>query len=199
MSLKSGLHKIKDNADAVLKSMRELEWLAVLVGVPDDGERATQDGKNARAETQAINNAALAMIHNDGSPARNIPARPFMAPGIAAARSDIVRCFRDAAKAALGGNPGAVRKNYTAAGLISQAAIRAKITDGPFVPLQPGTVKARRYARGTASTRKSEQKYMELVAAGIDPGVAQDAAGIKPLINTGQLRNAITYVLREKK
>jgi hypothetical protein len=47
--------------------------------------------------------------------------------------------------------------------------------------------------------RASEIRYLDLVANGMSAADAQGATGIRPLINTGQLRNAITYAIREKK
>ena len=54
-------------------------------------------------------------------------------------------------------------------------AIKAKITDGPFEPLKPSTIAARK------SKRKSRSN-----------------ADIKPLIDTGALRNSISYVIRDE-
>ncbi len=56
-------------------------------------------------------------------------------------------------------------------GLMGQDAVRGKITSGPFVPLAPATLRARK---------------------------AKGRTGEKPLIDTGQLRAAYTYVIRAK-
>jgi hypothetical protein len=57
-------------------------------------------------------------------------------------------------------------------------------------------IDGRKYARGTKSRRESEEAYLGLIAKGMDPGAAQADAGIVSLINTGQLRNSITSVVR---
>jgi hypothetical protein len=92
-----------------------------------------------------------------------------------------------------------VEKAFHAVGLIAQYAIRAKINEGLDPPLAPGTIAARARARGTKSMRKGEKKYFELLGKGMSPGQAQAAAGVKALINTGQLRNAVNYVIRPRR
>ena len=69
---------VADNSPAILMAINELKRNEVLVGVP--AQKAARNAEEGRG--QPINNAALAYIHNYGSPAANIPARPFMEPGI---------------------------------------------------------------------------------------------------------------------
>jgi hypothetical protein len=57
------------------------------------------------------------------------------------------------------------------AGLIAESSVRKKINEGPFEPLAPKTLQERK-RRGRT--------------------------GEKPLIDTGQLRNSVTYVIRPK-
>lgn len=64
-------------------------------------------------------------------------------------------------------------------------------------PLKPRTIRDRRKSRGTKTRRPNEDLYLSLIAQGVEPGVAQDQAGIISLINTGQLRNSITYVVKK--
>jgi phage gpG-like protein len=157
-----------DEVEKRLKAVRELLKMQVLVGVPD----ANANRQREPGDDSDINNAALAYIHNYGSPANNIPARPFMEPGIKAARAQIVRFMGAAGRAAIDGKPDEIRRNFEKVGLVTQAAIQKKITDGPFTPLAPATLAARR-ARGRTGTG--------------------------PLIDTGQLRRSITFVIRRKK
>ncbi|MBX4298880.1 hypothetical protein K4H04_24285, partial [Mycobacterium tuberculosis] len=63
--------------------------------------------------------------------------------------------------------------------------MRAKITEGPFVPLAAATLRARA-RRG----RSGAAKELASRAAGNAP----DNSNAKPLIDTGQYRQAITYV-----
>lgn len=118
-----------------------------------------------------LNNAEIGYIHEFGAPAANIPARPFLRPAVDSMRDRIAAYMRSGALAALNGDKGGVTYALTALGLTAQNVVRAKIQSGPFVPLKPSTLAKRRAAGRT---------------------------GTRPLIDTGQLRNSINYVLRRK-
>ena len=152
----------KDVAAKVFAATKLLTKTDVLVGIPAS-ENARDDGP--------IGNAALGYLHDTGSPANNIPARPFMGPGIAEGKSEITRQFRKAGDAAMRGDKAGVLAGLTGAGIAAENAVKKKITEGPFVPLSEKTIKARQ-RRGRT--------------------------GIKPLIDTGQLRRSITHVLRTR-
>lgn len=158
MSIKTIVDRTKGFTD----SIHLLATKQVMVGVPAE--------KGTRSESGSINNAALAYIHDNGAPEAGIPPRPFMRPGIEAKKDEIAKRLRETAEAALDGRPEIVDRKLNAVGLIGQAAIRAKINEGPPPPLAAPTIAARQ-SRGRTGT--------------------------KPLIDTGQLRNAINYVLRK--
>lgn len=156
---------VTDNSKVLDAAIKALTSREVLVGVPD-----TKAGR--RKKKEPINNAALAYIHDKGSPSQNIPPRPFMGPGVQAAKVSITKRMENTGKAALRGDKAAVEKGLNAVGLVAVSGIRGKITSGPFTPLKPATIAARK-RRGRT--------------------------GDKPLIDTGQLRNSISYVIRNKK
>lgn len=163
--IKLDLSKKKDLTPVLLKSVKLLTERQVLVGVPD--VKADRKGKTSKG----INNAALAYIHDQGSPAQNIPARPFLGPGIKDAKLEIQRRLEQVAKIALrGAMLQDIERGLSAVGMTAQSAVRNRITKGPFAALKPATLAARR-RRGRRGT--------------------------KPLIDTGQLRNSITYVVRK--
>jgi len=153
----------QDRIADVLAQVRALTKSHVLVGVPAE--------EAGRQEDEPITNSEIAYINDRGAPEMNIPARPFMLPGIESAMDRIVARMKSGARAALSGDREAVDKTFHTVGLIAQAAIRQRINTGDFAPLAPKTLAARR-ARGRTGT--------------------------KPLINTGQLRNAINYVIRKR-
>lgn len=157
--------KVIDRSANVLKSVNGLLKNDVLVGIAGGTTaRTPEDGEPA-----GITNAALGYIHDNGSPARNIPARPFMRPGIENAKDGIAAALKAGALAAMDGK--SPLSSQTKAGLLAENGIKAKITDGPFEPLGARTLAARR-RRGRT--------------------------GDKPLIDTGQLRRSITHVIRPK-
>lgn len=159
---KGGLTVVVDRLAGVVAGIASLASQRVMVGVP-----SSRAGRQA-VKGQTINNAALAYIHNRGAPEAGIPARPFMEPGIASAKDRIIAALEVGVTAALDGKPDIVLRQYHRAGLIAQAAIRSKITTGPFIPLKPATLAARRRRGHT---------------------------GTKPLIESGQLRASINYVI----
>lgn len=123
-------------------------------------------------EKSAPNNALLGYLAEYGEPERNVPARPHLLPGIESVMPQIVERMKAAGQAALSGKKISVQAQFTAVGLLAQNGIRAYITDATFAPLAPRTIKQRQ-ARGRT--------------------------GIKPLLDTGQLRRAYTYVIEQKK
>jgi hypothetical protein len=181
----------KDSVTGVVRSITELVRKQVLIGIP---EKTT----DREREDVPINNATLGYIHENGSPAANIPARPWLVPGVQAAEEPAVAELKKASQATLRGDSKTAEKHLTAAGLIGELSAKDAIENGNFVPLKPATVRNRHRSRQTQSMRQSELHYLDLVKSGMSPGEAEDAAGIKPLINTAQMRNAVTHVVRKK-
>lgn len=157
---------LSDKTKQLEKSLNELVKNRVYVGVPSTkADRKRQKGDTA-------NNAEIGYWMEFGVPEKNIPARPFLLPGIRNAQDKIVGYLKNAGKGALDNKQDVVESSFKAAGLTGQIAVQLKITDGPFAPLSDRTIAARK-KRGRTSER--------------------------PLIDTGQLRRAITYVIRERK
>lgn len=179
----SGKQWVKtDKVNDVVKALGSLIKTDVLVGIPEsETERESQDEPN---------NATLAYIHEHGSPINNIPARPFLVPGVADAKGKYRPRLIKAAQLALEGKTKDALKQMEAAGIIAEQGAKTKINSGDFVPLADATVAARA-RRG----RKGAAAELERRASGLPAGT--DLA--KPLIDTGQLRNSITHVVREKK
>lgn len=151
-----------DNLNKFKKALKLLAKKQLLAGFPE---------AKAKRKEGPINNAMLAKIQNDGSPINNIPARPFMEPGIMDVAEPINKQLLLAGEAILDNNEAKAIARLNAAGLIAQNGIRNKINSNLPPPLKPSTLKARR-RRGIKSTRS--------------------------LVVSGQLRNAATYVLKDK-
>lgn len=180
----------KDNVFKIFKSMAELTGKAVYVGIPED--------KNARnAEGKPINNARLGYIHEFGSPIANIPARPFLIPGVKAVEKEAANQLKLASEAALKGDTALADQFLNRTGIVAVNKVREVIGSNIPPPLKPRTIRDRRKTRGTKSRRANEILYMQLISQGMEPGTAQDQAGIVALIDTGQLRNSITYVVKK--
>ena len=184
---------VKDTQD-LWNELQELSKNRVLVGVPS----ATSE----RKEGEGIGNAALAYIHDKGSPKQGIPARPFMQPGIAKAQNRVNNELFAAAQASLAGDQEGLFLRLNRAGMFAMNSIRKVINIGDgFAPLKRSTLLAR--------TRKRAYSWW-----GIDKETAKGLtheqrmalrkqqretimSSMHPLIDTGQLRNAITYVIED--
>jgi hypothetical protein len=154
-----------DRFAAFQKSIKSLTANKVLVGIPDENA----DRKPDPDDPAPITNAGIGYIMEKGAPEKNIPARPWLEPGVASAKAPITDRLHKTAMKALDGDVMATRAGLSGVGLIAQSAVRAKITEGPFAPLAPATL-ADRLRRGRT--------------------------GEKPLIDTGQLRQAVNFVIR---
>lgn len=121
---------------------------------------------------KTIGNAALLYIHENGAPEVGIPARPTLKPGVQNAKAEINRRLGLAGQAALDGKPQSVRNQFAAAGTAGASAVKAMINSNVQPPLAEATLAARK-------RRKIKRT--------------------NTLVDTGQMRNAVTYVVREKK
>jgi hypothetical protein len=145
-----------DDLDKILKQVAEVAKQSVLVGIPEGSER--EDG--------GISNAALAYIHEFGSPAANIPARPFMREGIEEARERITAQLEKGSKALLDGDPHKADQALNAAGLIAVNSIKGKITDGDFAPLAEATIRRKGSDRPLIDTGAMRNSITYLVVNG---------------------------------
>lgn len=132
----------------------------VVVGIPEENN----------SPRGAVNNAELLFLHDQGSPARNIPPRPVLRPAIneAETREKIETLMKDAAVSALVmGDKAGCEINFEKAGMIARDACKRWITDGGHLaPNAPMTI-ARKHSS-------------------------------KPLIDTASMLNSITYAVRKK-
>lgn len=166
--MKQGVTIVADKVARVIQGIQDMAATRVMVGIPaEDGLRRPDP---ATGEAPKITNAALLYIHENGAPEANIPARPSLGPGVTGSKDKWLPYLRRAGEESLEGNLGAADRAYHSAGLTATSAVKMKITEGPFAPLAESTIRNRR-RRGRKST--------------------------KPLIDTAQMRNAITYVVRK--
>lgn len=180
----TGLKVTKDGLEQIKARVFDMTTQEVLVGFPED----TTERKNDELPT-AVTNATLAYIHDNGAPEQNIPARPFMIPGINDAKARVADKMGQMARAVVAGRD-VVERGFIQVGTLVQTAIRKKINEGVPPPLADATLRARA-ARG----RKGAQAELDARAQGLPAGTAL----AKPLVDTGQLRNAVNWVIRRRK
>lgn len=150
--------------------VKKIKGDVVLVGIPEEDPSRRKEPD----EDTSINNATLLAINNFGSPANNIPPRPVMEVGIRNAQDEISQQFRSAAINALSGRPEAVERDYGRAGMIGANSIKKAINDQDFDGAD---------GPSDATLAIRQEKGFK---------------GTKSLIVTGQMRNAITYVVKGK-
>lgn len=152
----------QDNFASIIKAISDIAKKDVLVGIPDSAPDR---------EEGPLSNAQIGYILETGSPANNLPARPFLVPGVQDVQEQCADRLERAADAALNGSKQAAERQLTSAGLIAENSVKRKINSNIQPKLADSTLEARR-RRGV--TREST------------------------LVDTGQLRNSVTHVVRNK-
>jgi len=185
----------KDGMPDLMKAVKALTKTEVLVGIPDqNAERKPEEGE----KTAPSNNAIIGYTMEFGDTEKNIPARPFLVPGVQDARDDIASALKKAGQKALSGDTDTSEKALIGAGTKAASSVRAKIVSGPFAPLSQKTIEARAHRKNSPNQRA--KKYLKLAKQGVPLDVLNDpGVGLaNPLLDTGQLRNSVTFVLRDK-
>ncbi|WP_368489314.1 hypothetical protein [Clostridium sp. BJN0013] len=201
----------KDLTNDLLQSLKELSNKKICIGVPQEDntergdvkynlthKRKIKQGSNSRTN-QRITNAQLLYIHSNGvrsnsmikamqhdidsgtpysrayeffvhehgSPLFRIPPRPVLAPAIENSKDVIAEAMKQAMKSIL--NNRDVSTQLGKVGMLGQNICRKWFTDPE-----------NKWASNSPLTIKQKRKNSD-----------------KPLIDTGALRNSITYVIRD--
>ncbi|MBZ9633070.1 hypothetical protein [Clostridium sp. FP1] len=174
----------------ILKSLKNLEKKSVCVGIPqkDNTQRQEEKIKNAellfihtngirdtrmiRAMQHDLDNgvpyskAHELYVHSNGSPLWHSPPRPVIEPAIEADKDIIAGILKEALIAELDGNSTVSKQKLNEAGLEGQAASQDWFTNPD-----------NKWAKNSPETIKRKK------------------GGDRPLIDTGELRKAITYII----
>lgn len=131
-------------------------------------------GEASEREDAPFGNAGIGYINENGSPAQNIPPRPHLQPGVRSVQDETTAQLKLAALAVLDGKSGRAEQYLARAGVIAANAVKRYIIIGNLTPLAPSTLYARKHRK--VAPRNGEN----------------------PLIDTGEYRRTITYVVRDK-
>jgi hypothetical protein len=186
---------VKDNLGQVISNIGKLTTRQVLIGVPaENAEREDATGKYS-----AFNNAAIGYVSEFGSPARNIPARPHLVPGIKAVAGQLANILKAAATAALDGKPDEIDTAFKKAGILAVGSVQKIILAGIPPGLATATLKARarRAGKGTGVSLSKGAKA-ELLFRADHPDAGASITSTTPLVDTSAYIHSITYVLRDK-
>jgi hypothetical protein len=162
--------KVKNNKQLPRDAIDFIKNNSQLVGIPQNKASREKDGNQ---KASAVTNAELLYIHTNGSPARNIPARPVIEPAIENSVDKLVKRMKIVFQMLLDGNITGATLELDKTGMYAQNIVRNWFVDplNHWAPNSPSVIAAKRRKGAT------------------DP---------KPLIDTGELRKSITYVIRRK-
>lgn len=168
--MKMKLTVTADFTEEFNETIRRFKRDAVFIGIPEVKTERRDKGDEEKPEQ--IGNAAILAINEFGSPANNIPPRQPMQTGICKAQNEIAEEFKRGAVKALSDGPDALPIAYSRAGIIASNSVKKVINEQENMkPPSDATITARE---------------------------AHGFKGEKALIVTGQMRNAITYVVKGK-
>ena len=174
----------EDKVPALIKAIQSLTNKRVMVGIP---------AEHAERPDSEVTNALIGYVLETGAPERNLPARPLLVPGVRNCQEDVAARLKKAGVSALSGNSADITTQLNACGLVAVSSVRDKMETGPFTPLADSTLRNRVSRGGGAQVGAAEELASR--RAGNPPGT--DLA--QPLIDTGNLQNSITYVIRDNK
>lgn len=175
--------KTKDMLANLRKAVAALTEQDVFIGVP-----AETDGRNGE-----MNNAYLSYIHEHGVPENNLPARPFLIPGIQAVQNEAAEILEEAAKEALEGKESAVGRSLNRIGQLAVNSVNEQFVDNDWEPLKEATLTYKPLKKddeGKVITTKKGKSHRQRSR--------EERGRTNPLIDTGQLRDSQTYVVRKK-
>ena len=121
-------------------------------------------------EKEPFTNAAIGYIAEFGAPEANIPQRAWLVPSVEKGKVPISKYMKQAGRLLLDGKPREADRALQAAGMTAQNIARDTVNTGDFQALAESTIKAR---------------------------LRRGRTGTKPLVDTGQFRNSISYVVRK--
>lgn len=152
---------------------RELERAKnhfALIGIPSDAKRPVKEN----GDDAGINMAELALIMEKGSPANNVPARPFMLKTRIRAQGRFASLMKRMYRQLIRGKGDAVQM-LKRLGAAYEGEMKGVFTKETFAPNSPITI------HGGWMRNKVSGK----------PFKAEGKKSSRPLINTGRLRGSI--------
>lgn len=181
MKTKVSMKERIDNTSVVINSFKNINSMDVLVGIPE--ETTNRDDGD-------VNNATLLLIHTNGSPLQNIPPRPLLEPALEANgnKERVEEDLKRVVDLILEGKKDQAIRAMHITGMDGVNIIKSWFTDSRnnWPPDSIATVRAK-FKKKYKSEKTRSKKMNEYL---------QGFAGLNQvLVDTGELRNAITYVL----
>ena len=156
-------------------TMQALIKKNVYVGIPEDNTKRENIETKDGSKPSPVTNAQLGYLHENGSEGGRIPARPFLKPGVEQAGPEVARILGQAA-ITTGTSAQDVDIALEKVGQRTRDIVKNRIRQSTDIQ---GLSEATKYAR---AHRKKNRRT----------GV------MKPLIDSSQMINSITYVIRDE-
>lgn len=156
-----------DRTAGVKAALKALVQDRVLVGIASQHAFRDPDPDDPSPD---LNNAEIGYLNEFGAPEANIPARPHLVPGTQKVLPKVEKIYREAAPKVLDGDTNAIRGAHGRVGFTVTSSVKAFMTDGVEPALAESTLKQRK--------RRGRD-------------------GETPLLDTGQYRRNIDFVIRK--
>lgn len=203
----SGVKITQDNLKDLHDNVAFLLNQQLMVGIPDTNiARDPEPGQK-----EAASNAVIGWAMEKGDPAKNLPARPFLVPTINKLVEDgtVAKGFMAAGRAALLGNKEECLNVLNRLGIRASTAVKATLDAGNFAPLSPSRLEER-IAKLSPKLQKQFKNLSKNIPASVQGAAARIsaymqahaaflAANVKILVDTGAMRNAVTWVIRKRR
>lgn len=176
------LTKSGSGLEYIREAVSGLNQARVLVGIPE-AETSRDD--------EAITNAALMYIHTNGSEVMNIPKRPVIEPSIEADRAQLEDALGKAITAELDGETEKCNSILERVGTRATNDAKRWFTD-PRNGWQRNKLSTIKRKLSKLTGKRYRKAMEQLMSAGETGDVSELDT---PLIDTGQLRRAITYIV----
>lgn len=179
----------RDQVGTIQQQLRALMKKEILVGIPADAPTR----KPVPGEPVPPNNATIGYEMEYGVPSRNVPARPWLVPGMISVQDKASRQMVAAIKAIVRPREGQVDADgrLTAAGLVASTGVKKYINAGIAPALSKRTLEERA-ARGRKGAKLELDNRQNI------PNYTPSLSLAKPLVDTAQFRNSITYVIKTR-
>lgn len=190
LKLGSGLVITQDKYKEAMRAINRMTRTDVMVGIPEEDALRDATPEDPNPPT----NALLGYVHEHGDPSRNLPARPFLVPGVEESKEQWIKTLETAAILAFRGDEAGMRAALGRAGQRAVTAVQEVIRRQDFAPLAPSTIEER-IRKIAVINPKLAEKYSKMSPS---EKIQFESDNITILIDTGSMFRAITWVLRDK-
>ena len=171
----------------VKAALGTLQNAKIYIGIPE---------AETTRNSQAVTNAGLLFIHTNGSPLRHIPARPVIEPSIEANHETLENGLHEAATLVMDGKNDKAKVMLKKIGTLGANGAKLWFTDSRNGWRQnaPSTIRKKlakltgKRLRNALSVLNSVNGHMPLTGTTLLDDINT------PLIDTGEMRRAITHV-----